>query len=148
MAMIASDGLEAAAEFRLNFIPEGIPPRVRVHQYSKGNMMQLCGYLFYGVEDINLQDSPWFAETVRENGTVYVAYTRNDNKSFQYELPSSVTDLSLMADGNHFWFPTDEQMTEVAGPVIMTLGFDDGSDNVLWSQNFIIDVEPHPVQEA
>lgn len=123
--------------FRLNFIPEGPPPRVRVHQYDVGTIISLRGNMFYGVEATDMTDS-WFLGV----DTIKVAFTRGDHRKFEYELTRrSYTDT-------YFQFPLDENMTAAPGPCVMTIGFDDGSDNVLWTQNFIVDVERHPVQEG
>lgn len=137
-----------AQTFRLNFIPEGSPPKIRVHQYSVGSMVELHGEMFYGVESINMLTSVdgWFSGDVDTNGTVLVAFVRGDGKKFQYELPNPHN--ALHADGGIFYFQLDENMTAAPGPCVMTIGFDDGSDNVLWTQNFIVDVERHPVQEG
>lgn len=123
--------------FRLNFIPEGPPPRVRVHQYDVGTIISLRGNMFYGVEATDMTDG-WFLGV----DTINVAFTRGDHKKFEYELTRrSYTDT-------YFQFPLDANMTAAPGPCVMSLGFDDNAGNVLWTQNFIIDVEPHPVQEG
>ena len=124
--------------FRLNFIPEGPTPRVRVHQYDVGTMLSLHGNMFYGAEAVDMTDD-WFLHDV---DTVKVAYTRGDHKKFEHDLQGrSYSDSYLQ-------FPLDSRMTAAPGPCVMSIGFDDGSGNVLWTQNFILDVEPHPVQEG
>lgn len=125
--------------FRLNFIPEGPPPRVRVHQYDVGTIISLRGNMFYGV-DANDMTEDWFLSQV---DTITVAFKRGDHKKFSYELTRrSYTD-------NYFQFPLDDKMTAAPGPCVMAIGFDDGSGgNVLWTQNFIIDVEPAPVRDT
>lgn len=123
--------------FRLNFIPEGPPPRVRVHQYDVGTIISLRGNMFYGVEATDMTDR-WFLAV----DTIKVAFTRGDHRKFEYELTRrSYTDT-------YFQFPLDENMTAAPGPCVMTIGFDDGAGNVLWTQNFILDVEQHPIQEG
>lgn len=125
--------------FRLNFIPEGPPPRVRVHQYDVGTIISLRGNMFYGV-DANDMTEDWFLSQV---DTITVAFKRGDHKKFSYELTRrSYTD-------NYFQFPLDDKMTAAPGPCVMSIGFDDGSGgNVLWTQNFILDVEPAPVRDT
>ena len=138
-----------AQTFRLNFIPEGPPPRARVHQYSVGAMVELRGEMFYGTESINMLTAAdeWFSNDVDNNGSVKIAFKRGDHKKFQYELPNPHD--ALHADGGIFYFTLDDKMTAAAGPCVMSIGFDDGSGgNVLWTQNFIIDVEPAPVRNT
>lgn len=124
--------------FRLNFIPEGPTPRVRVHQYDVGTMISLRGNMFYGV-NANDMTEDWFLHQV---DTITVAFVRGDHKKYRYEM------VSRSYAESYFQFPLDAKMTAAAGPCVMSIGFDDGSDNVLWTQNFILDVEPAPVRDT
>ena len=138
-----------AQRFRLNFVPVGPPPRVRVHQYTVGSVMELHGEIFYGTEPIDMQLSmgEWFSEDVDQNGSVTFAFRRGDGKKFLYKMEDPHD--ALYADDYIFYFPLDAKMTAAPGPCVMSLGFDDGSGgNVLWTQNFIIDVEPAPVRDT
>ena len=138
-----------AQRFRLNFVPEGPPPRVRVHQYTAGTVMELHGEMFYGTEPQNMQDAidEWFSEEVDQNGHVTFAFRRGDGKKFSYYMDDPHD--TLFADDSIFYFPLDPRMTAAPGPCVMSIGFDDGSGgNVLWTQNFIIDVEPAPVRDT
>ena len=123
--------------FILNFIPEGPTPRVRVHQYDVGTTLSIRGNMFYGIEAVDMTDT-WFLHI----DTITVAFVRGDHKKFSYELiHRSYTD-------EYFQFPLDDKMTAAPGPCVMSIGFDDGSGNVLWTQNFVLDVEMHPVQDG
>ena len=121
---------------RINFLPEGPSPRVRVHQYSQGTIVTLQGSLFYGAEEYSTSDS-WFSGATKK-----VSYRRFDGKTFEETATGTST------SGNEFSFKLTKDMTAVAGPVVVSLGVVDGTSNILWSQNFILDVEPHPVQEG
>lgn len=121
---------------RINFLPEGPTPRIRIHQYSYGTIVTLQGGLFYGVEEYDTSDS-WFSGASKK-----VSYRRSDGETFEE------TATGTASSGNDFSFKITKDMTAVAGPVVVSLGLVDGTTNILWSQNFILDVEPHPVQEG
>ena len=123
---------EKIIEFDLNFIPQGVPPIVHVHQYDVGTIVTLKPTLYYGkdiYDGIDLSAC-----------TTIVAYARPDGTKQSYTIYPTV-------DQNVISFPLDNQMTAVWGPNVMSVGFQfQNHQDILWTQNFILSLEKHPIQ--
>jgi hypothetical protein len=120
--------------FDLNFIPTGVPPIVHIHQYDLGEIVTLRPTLYYRDElynGMNLEECDFI-----------VAYQRPDGSQQSYTIENHV-----FYDEYVFEFPLDANMTAMHGPNVMSLGFvDRTTNNILWTQNFILFVERHPIQ--
>ena len=123
---------EKVINFDLNFIPQGVPPIVHIHQYDVGVMVTLRAALYYG-EDI-------YTGMSLSECTVIIAYARPDGTKQSYEIFPSYED-------NVVSFPLDGNMTAVSGPTVMSIGFQSPNNaNILWTQNFVLRNERHPIQ--
>ena len=120
--------------FDLNFIPTGVPPIVHIHQYDLGEIVTLRPTLYYRDElynGMNLEECDFI-----------VAYQRPDGSQQSYTIENHV-----FYDEYVFEFPLDANMTAMHGPNVMSLGFvDRTTNNILWTQNFILFIERHPIQ--
>lgn len=120
--------------FDLNFIPTGVPPIVYIHQYDLGEIVALRPTLYYRDELYNGMNL--------EKCDFIVAYQRPDGSQQSYTIENHV-----FLDEYVFEFPLDANMTAMHGPNVMSLGFvDRTTNNILWTQNFILFVERHPIQ--
>lgn len=122
---------EKIIEFDLNLVPQGVPPIVHVHQYDFGTVVTLKPTLYYGKElfDGDLTSYDYI-----------IAYARPDGSKQSYVI-------NPMIEENTIAFPLDGAMTAVWGPNVMSIGLQNGSNNsVIWTQNFILSLERHPIQ--
>ena len=123
---------EKIIEFDLNFIPQGVPPIVHIHQYDTGIVVTLKATLYYGKD---VYDGMDLSEC-----TAIVAYARPDGTKQSYEISPTVVDNTIS-------FPLDSNMTAVWGPTVMSVGFQaQNNTDILWTQNFVLRNERHPIQ--
>ena len=123
--------------FYVNFVPEGPPPRIRLHQYTCGQIAFLQANMRYGVDRINTEDD-WWGDVLLDHKS-WLAFRRPDGQKFKIDI-SNIYEHT----GDGVCIPTPPEMTEVYGVVAASIGFDDDSGNVLWTQNFFVEVEPDP----
>ena len=128
-------------KFYANFVPEGPPPRIRVHQYTHGEIAYLTADMRYGTDKSSFDNNWW--STVLQSKKAYLSFKRPDGKKFKQTI-----NASNIHSGSEISIPIPIQMTVVPGPVAATIGFDDSAGNVIWSQNFMVDVEPAPVKDT
>ena len=120
--------------FDLNFVPQGVPPIVHIHQYDLGEIVTLRSTLYYGKDLYDGMDL--------SSCEFIVAYRRPDGSKQSYTITNHT-----FADPTILEFPLDANMTAMHGPNVMSLGFVDANTaNILWTQNFILYVERHPIQ--
>ena len=122
---------ENIIEFDLNLVPQGVPPIVHVHQYDFGTVVTLKPTLYYGKElfDDDLTSYDYI-----------IAYARPDGSKQSYVINPTIEENTIA-------FPLDGAMTAVWGPNVMSIGLQNGSNNsVIWTQNFILRLERHPIQ--
>lgn len=122
---------EKIIEFDLNLVPQGVPPIVHIHQYDFGNVVTLKPTLYYGKElfDDDLTSYDYI-----------IAYARPDGSKQSYVINPTIEENTIA-------FPLDGAMTAVWGPNVMSIGLQNGSNNsVIWTQNFILRLERHPIQ--
>lgn len=127
--------------FYVNFVPEGPPPRIRLHQYTTGEIAFLQANMRYGVNEpgnnVNTEDGWW--GTVLRSHKAWLAFRRQDGQKFKIDITNIYEHT-----GNGVCIPTPPEMTETYGVVAASIGFDDDAGNVLWTQNFFVEVEPDP----
>lgn len=123
--------------FRVNFVPEGPPPRIRLHQHTCGQIAFLEAAMRYGVDRINTEDD-WWGDVLLDH-KAWLSFRRQDGQVFKMDITNTYEHT-----GDGVCIPTPPEMTAVYGTVIASIGFDDDAGNVLWSQNFIVEVEPDP----
>lgn len=123
---------EKIIEFDLNFIPQGVPPIVHIHQYDVGTVVTLKATMYYGkdiYDGVNLSEC-----------TSIIAYARPDGTKQSYEIMPTIVDNTIS-------FPLDNNMTAVWGPTVMSIGFQSANNtDILWTQNFVLRNERHPIQ--
>ena len=78
---------EKIIEFDLNFIPQGVPPIVHIHQYDTGIVVTLKATLYYGKD---VYDGMDLSEC-----TAIVAYARPDGTKQSYEISPTVVDNTI-----------------------------------------------------
>lgn len=123
---------EKIIEFDLNFIPQGTPPIVHIHQYDVGTVVTLKPTLYYGKDTYDGEDLA--------SATVIIAYARPDGSKQSYTIRPTV-------EANVISFPLDGLMTAMWGPNVMSIGFQmPGNRDILWTQNFVLRLERHPIQ--
>ena len=108
----------------LNLIPSGVPQRINVSQYDKGETVAVT--LYNGA-------TPF---TLPSGATVYVSGTKADNTGFEYACSTS----------GGVSFTIKDQMTVFAGEVTCELSIYQGN-NRLSTINFILNVEKAALSE-
>ena len=90
---------EKIIEFDLNFIPQGTPPIVHIHQYDVGTVVTLKPTLYYGKDIYDGEDLA--------SATAIVAYARPDGSKQSYTISPTV-------EANVVSFPLDGLMTPLS----------------------------------
>lgn len=112
-------------EFNLDLIPNGISPIVHVSQYDEGQT-----WIFNIIKENQLY-------TIPSQSSITVQGTKKDGTGFQYPCTFS---------GSQVFVTEEQQMTIFNGDVKAELVIVNG-DNRIATLNFIIRIEPAPLNE-